>query len=212
MNRREFITGLFGVSVGAFVVAKLEATGLVDLSESIAVTGAPEIFTRTLVSEAWALFQEIATDRGHHFTLKTDKDCYYGEVVDGIAFRHIMGIDTEVSYPATDRGLLRPAMTQLVEAAQIKGIGIYGSLPLPRGVDTAERAGGIRFVRAWDAVNCSMLMRFDLLGASTAENLRTSYRIRGEQTKARLLAQRAVRFRDGMYYSDLPKTMMFGRS
>lgn len=206
VTRRQFLGSLFGAAVGASIAASLPAA-VVDAPLLASAPGS-EVFGRTVVEEAWRLFREIAAARGHTFTTLDDREYGVGQTVDGLPLRFMFGIDLE-SMPFGEGAEASPwllgPMAQAVEHAIEQGVGVYARLPLARAIECCQFAGPMRFAVAWDPVMVRMIHRFDLLGARTEANLRTSWRIRGERTKARLLASRgAARFREGAYYSIPP--------
>lgn len=203
LTRRQFLGSLFGSVVGASIAASLPAS-IVDAPLLASAPGG-DVFGASVVGEAWRLFREIAAQRGHIFEVVDDREYCAGDAVNGLPLRFFFGIDLgRVPFGAGAEASpwLKGPMVQAVEHAIDKGVGVYARLPMARGIECCEFAGPMRYAVCWDLVRATMLQRFDLLGARTEANLRTSWRIRGERTKARLLAERlAPRFRKGMMFS-----------
>ncbi len=186
LTRRSFFERMFGAALAVPILGRsLLASTPVAIEPHAPL---PELWTLTVVREAFAIFQREMASYGTPIdaTLVYPNLSRLGEYTPRGAF-----LDHQNQIELNNLQTVDIAMRALAKQCADDGIGYWGVLSIANlaGCDAAT-FGPLRFIRQYDVQTDSHRMRFDVIGASTQAFRETA---RKRRIKARLAKPRTPR-------------------
>lgn len=198
MNRRQFVTNLFGTAGAVYALQKLAP--FASAAELEARVDAPQLWAPVYdvtLEEFKRLFDQGYRDylgASYFYDERQAREFRLGDyTLSGNLIQHQLNVAFGPRDLEDRTGRYLPAAAQAlgVGAAQ-RAIGEFADLPLPHGLTFAKRLGPVRMVCAYNAVGQppdyepGYIVRFDVLGAKTPQAQVASERARQARLKIRI--------------------------